>query len=281
MFIFTLTQEIKIFSFQGVAWVQVVAAVYLLSYLISASLQVLGQDQEIDETYTSMNTTAEWGHRSYPRLLKNSAGMLLIISLVSSFLLCSWATSEICDSANESLHWQKLFDSHNLAVSIFLLASVVLGIYIGGTCTIVFGFAIIFVSVFGLLLLKNVALGDPNRQLSIHNPVDLLIGVLATPLLFWLFTVFVSWLWSTRGILASVADGAGMLLLSLGLSWLGAWLLIQILGRGRKRYWSSRMDWSLLLVLISFTHLVVACLYFGYAFDPTGTVKPAWTEKLG
>lgn len=203
IFLGTLTQAIKIFGFQGVMWAQVIAAIYLLSYLISVSMQVLGQNGEAEATYSPISSRKiNWLRGWDSRILKYSAGIPSILSLFISFLVCAWAIFHVCDSSKQRFQLKGPLNTPTMPSGVFFSASLFVGMCIRMFCL----FGCIFAAL-GLLAvcasrLKTAVLGNRYDHTfgSVMLTFFLMVMLSGSGIFFGLNVACSSWFLGNRGI---------------------------------------------------------------------------------
>lgn len=301
LFLATLTQAVKVFGFQGVGWAKIFVAIYLLSYLIQAGIEVLATSP-----HQTNPPTEEEGELfpAYNAHYVKTKSYIAVFSLFGSFVFCSWAIHAVCISDFRDLDPNRKFSRFNgdLRKWSHLYGNSFLGWFlfvcdkIGFTLRLVTMLVLIFYPIISILRLPMLYSDDITNLYRTLEEMDirwwlvwisLLLFVPVTIGLFGIFIILMTdyWWFSDFEYLIWFTDGAGVLLFVLGSIWMAVWMVRLACDRWTKNMflgtWRVRFQSPFFLVLSSIMHLVVACLYFAFAYDPTGTVKPAWTEQLG
>ena len=286
LFLGPLTQAIKLFSFHGLLWAKILAGIYLSSYMILAGLLVVARDDD------SMREALSIHHPDFedltPRLRLTSWPSFILgcTSLTASLLFCSWEISQVCYSGEGDSELDDIFSRIQPSIlSLFFFVGLLVGNSMRLLSSWICTSYIVIGSKFCIDAL-NLALGisTASSGWKIAFGASIYLLVYATELYF-ICTRYVWWMVEYRGWLARLSDGSGVILTGVGLTWAFMATLAIIFERlgfpESLLTQASRMDRSFLLVLPFFVHLFVALLYFSYMYDPTGTIRPGWTERLG
>lgn len=280
VFLASLTQAVKVFGFEGIKWAQVIAAFYLGSYLVLAAVQVLAQDENapaLPDLDSPAWTTSK--QRTFFQLQVMTLGLA---SSIASFVMCSWVVYKLCADGKGEFNTIAIYASHNSLSGTFLVFSMIAVTCIHMVFALV-AFAVIMGPLAWIFLIIREALLGTRRLPGVDRVLTTLFGFLWSGLALYLYLKWVTTYQITgHGVFGGTIAGAGVLVFGLICVELAIFLVVMVFGRKRRRVLSSKLVAAgFLMLLFSLMHLVVACLYFGYVFDPKGTAKPAWTEKLG
>lgn len=296
LFLATFTQVVKIFGFHGVGWAKVFVAIYLLSYLIQAGIEVLAQNSATSSVETNP-PAVEPVPPTYNAHYVKTKSWVAFSSLMASFDFCSWAIHGVLMSNYKEDPNRKAreMDSDISKVS-DMYGYTFLGyfIFFGSVTALQLRLAITVVNVYSpLIALVWWATREADdvvriwrRDINWWIVSPMLLMVFPGVYIFGIYAgaIFMWWL-DDVGHLVWLIDGAGMILFTLGSIWLALWMIRLACDRWIKleilEIWRLRFNSPFFLVLSAVMHLAAACLYFRFVYDPTGTVKPGWTEKLG
>lgn len=236
-----LPQFIKLLGCQGVGWTLTCASLYLASFLVLEMSVYLSPTEGLEATTDAVSGEAEDPNTPCGR----DWGLYLshIAGVGSTFM---------------SIYLLTIASYHIIEVVVQHLWP-----YLSALAT--FGLA----TIFSIISPKNETLSK--FETSLEGPLTILLvlslGVFP-PLLAKAQSARSTWdMWGyivTMGLLAIGLSG-GTLYWYLNFAW-----------KKRRMYGESgRYVWFLLL------NLLAGLLYYAFVYDPTGTVKPAWTDQLG
>jgi hypothetical protein len=272
LFLGSLTQAIKIFSFQGIVWPKVLGAIYLTAYCIPAALLILAKS---DFTYQQLNKSDTF---SFTQGRKRSWTPMFT---ATAFGLCCWTLTKIVLKYNLAAPMEPDDPGGIFARGTFHGWMTLLGVTAGGSVrgTVIFYF-------FGVLLWLLVSLVQFNQKgTSTPGRVFLsLLCVLYIGVDCVIIYYLVPWILNVEpsAQVAAALFSVLLLLILMGLlcvmvrilDLLSIWIL-------RVRGQKVVNKWSPFAVVLVCIYFLVALLHFVFVYDASGTAKPHWTEVLG
>jgi len=288
LFIGTILQTIKILGFQGMVWIKVWAAAYSLSFVVLAMVSFLApkdwRDNPPEVSVTEQDTIWTFG---------NMSKGLCYVALAAQFVCCGWIFNIILGlpasdhpSTEESDYIvSSLATEFAPLVVLLLLGSLIAGIAILAPAAVIWG------------LSEHFAV----RRFLSRYLGECLSGTLYVMfVLVWIVVWVFLWIFSIIRIYDSSnieSQGSDHTVLAL------AWKLIRgcanlLMYIGFMFQIKSLVDSEQeeipimkklrpilkrkgLLVIFACWIFFEAFLYYRLRFDPQGTVKPSWTDKLG
>jgi hypothetical protein len=271
-------------GFQGLVWIKVAAGMYYFSYVILAFVAVVSSapKDSIPLTRGDVDDPAI-GERIFFTKVSFALGA---ISVAANTSVCVWAIYRV-------FHFQDLDlgiysdilrtdDGNGFANFIWYMVYLFTGVMYG-LLPMFASMPFIIAAVMGFLIW----LGD---RLYLERKLGKI--PMWTCFVLWeglvSYAFYRTWLFyiSESGMLfqfcSGILQGGGILSVAIGV-FLNCVDLVALGCRKAPflREWEPTTGWYLYLVTFALTNLVVAALYLGRAYDPQGTVKPAWTEDLG
>ena len=290
LFLVTLSQAIKFLGLQGLPWTKVWAGIYLCSYVVLAIVRALASKDWLDRP----PRVAPLGENALfkEKLLGIIRIVLLVVASAVHVSVSCWALSytqyQYRWVYEESFGWIfAIIDASRIifflciAVSLITLLPWVLFLYLmGGNLTwISFREQIVQRYIIDFENEQNyMGLRRENDHFLMLELMPVAVAVLLSCILYSLSWVFGN-LFMT---ILMIIDGGSTLTLCFSL----LFLLFTIMSAISKRVGFLSFlkfddgDYKALLVF-PFFNFLVALLYYRYVYDPTGTVKPSWTESLG
>ena len=268
MFLGTLMQAVKIFGFEGTTWPKIIAAAYFGSYLLSAMVSVASSPLERTMPSRGVNHLSV---QHWEGFMSKRTQFETMIAVFGHTVLCSFAVFHLQHRATaEAMDANPVVSRY---VGFFYALPIVLSLY---KFSIPLGKATICYS---RELLENLSTPRSGmRAVGLLRPIIRLSGILSLVVLgylwvkewvviFFVLTVLVNWFVAGLPVLLITVVGFNVLL----------W--------GWERYCSRRLlqgeKRRVFLLLFAAFNLVLAVLYCSVAYEPSDTIKPAWTEKLG
>jgi len=266
LFLGTLCQAVKIFSFQGVFWAKAAAAIYVSSYIVLAGVSLASRD--LRNKYVPTHRK----HNPFAQIVT----VFGIIAVGIHGLVCCWAMFQV-------IHMEAVLstgpsDIHGLTAVLYYVMTVLLHAVFLCLIMILLLVSIMMVLSGGILL--------PFASLETDTTVRQIrfVGIFLQMAFGGCFLyVTYGWVVDPEHLVLYrfsnvLAQGGGLLAIGIGCLVLCMKVVAWICGRvSFLQGWKLRTD----LVTFALANLVVACLYCSFAYDPEGTIKPAWTEKLG
>lgn len=252
-FLATSTQAVKIFGFTGpcIIWVKVAAGAYVGSYVVLASLSLLPYSPE--EVLQRENKQHLLGRAWFFRLI---TGAHMVFTCWAIFQV-----AHIRDFRDES---SSIGEPLAAVLSALLLLFEVTIAYMG-LSVFVFCIAIACLYVCSVSMFLGTVFA-----------LVLCIGI-------WKFLLYLGDLfWICINIANWIVQGGGLLFLGF-LFFLVLNFLKDKVCRRATSLWSTDplVQSQVRVVGFAVMNLVAVCLYYRFAYDSRGTVKPTWTEKLG
>lgn len=282
VFLGSITQAAKIFGFQGLVWEKFVAGIYLGSYVLLSAVLAFARDEEkVEEDGSHDLDPAPPDGVSLFNITKT---VVAFGSVATSFLVCSWAVTKVCNSGEghfaleDILRW-----SSPSTLKVFLYSGLMVGVWIR-LLLLLPGLLLQFLCfILGLTSLGWVFEMNLNVRLSTRlSHLCMTIVYLCLVIATWYSYEWGASAEALNSMIGKLSDGAGLIIVCFVFVWFV--LLIVAVTLGWDKTSSSDIwgvDWDSFLVMHAAMHLVVVCLYFSFVYDPSGTVKPSWTEKLG
>lgn len=262
-FLCTATQFVKIFGFEGrsIWWAKVAAGSYIGSWLLITAVSLLPRDEV-------SNISFGQGHRDILSLV--NVALYYLHAGFSCYAM--YQVTHMDDIVGDTLSEEKEISSIRAGVLGLLVCctSIPAGvIMLGGSV----GYFLLFITALGL---------DEQRSFPLREKAARTIAAILllgfSPFLIAHFSTICWWVYLIVDI--AVQGGALNIFMFFGLCLVN--LMCDHLFRNvaSLNHMKALKEDELLYWFLAVTLLLVGCLYCAFAYDPEGTVKPAWLDKL-
>jgi len=291
-----MPQALKLLGMKGLLWTQAWAGIYLRSFLTLTFVDVIAEPTQ-DHAQISQDSQSDAN-------LENVIRLLFRITVIAHFALLFWTLSNFLPPY-ELLDITEGVSEDNvraLPLVVLLLSSIPFGIMISVCIFVVpLGPPLVLIMIlwgisryFHLDRIMHQAYiraeaAHPDR-LDIVRALSLCllaVGMFGVPVWFGIrlnedhqseIEIFLSLsLEIVKACLAAISSCTVLLCL-----WLAAW---KISSKVAPSWFGSVLEKVSLHVWLAYaftiTNFLLCLMYYCFIYDPTGTVKPAWTEKLG
>lgn len=273
LFLGSMTQAIKIFSYQGVVWPKVLVAIYLSAYCIPVALLILAKSDFIYQQLHRSDTL------SFIQRKKRSWSLIFSVTALG---LCCWTLAKIVLKYNYEASAQRVEQSGVFTREAFQIFLGILGVALGGSLR---GVAIFYYFIALLSILYGIVVFTHNKPSSTQEDIILSLFCILYIALGCVVTYFVfPWIVTVEPGPQVAAALYSVCLLSILLVLLyvaGRVLDLVAFGILKVKDQSVVYRRTPFSVVLASTYLLVALLHFAFLYDTSGTVKPQWTELLG
>jgi hypothetical protein len=292
LFIVTVLQAVKIFAFQGLIWTKVWGGLYLSSYLVLALVGFLAPKDWRDDP-----PEVESRERFQTRMAL--MGLLLLSLLLTHFIFCCLILDlTFWDAEGQPLWYWIVPGLVQAWITMFILAFI---ISLSAFAPFALWFALCWVirRLLGRELRIRIPWSehwtwpDPRTRSGYCLQVFGYFMIGSAFMLYLVISLQISFLFialrfrtvferTTTGVYYMLLRGASNLFLFIGaLRLLRSTFIGLTEGLSTFERFNSRLKSHGVLIAFACWNFLQALLYYCLRYDPYGTIKPSWTDKLG
>lgn len=282
VFIGVLTQIVKLLGYRILTWPKVVAAMYAIPYVLQAALILIATEPDGETSPRERSIKQASLARVHSTFKYWLSWTLFMLSTVGSLAVSSVAVKEIYQVQDLKTSRQQITSEGGTIDFSFWIA----GRLITNVVVVMFAVtAIITLTLTPAFYLATKPQEPPHATARCVFATT--ICLLAQGLIAYYVAKFVDFPENDPdnqrcNLFLWLPNCFGIAVLIFGVAIFATWFLSRILivavrtfGRRTEKQQGCAM------MGIAMAHLVVAVLYGTYGYESTGTIKPAWTDKLG